>query len=102
MMSPSWRAPVEDLREDLPDVVAAVEADGDVPREVALTGAHVGRTGAEHDLAALVGELHDRLVRSTEVRVDRVGAFGDGVLVGRRRVLDVVEVEREVARRHVA
>ena len=92
---------IDDLGHHGTDVVAAVELDGDVVVELLLRLAHRRGPGAHHDQTGLVGRLHDRAVGATEVRVDGVGPVVDGGLQRRGGVGRVVEVEREVAGRHV-
>ena len=89
MIEPSLSFAGEDQREDLPDVLATVETTAmsqpRSPSRVQTSDAPALRTIWPPSLASCT----TRFERPTEVRVDRIGAVGDGRLVGRGRVLEL-------------
>ena len=83
------------------DVVAAVELDRDVVRRALVRSQTFDEPALIMMMPASLASLHDGLVGAAEVRVHRVGALVDRGLKRLGGVGRVVEVEREVAGRHV-
>src|SRR3990172_1641980 len=90
----------KDVRENRLDVVSGVVLHHEVVVEGgALTG--LGGAAAHHDQVVVVGESHDRVMRSAEERNHDVGTLGEGVVESLGGAHRVVEVEREGSGRNV-